>query len=170
MAGEWNLSSGQEGAVMPSQAEQSLDRIIGGFAPQREQLLPILHAVQAAFGHVSAEAVVQIAHHLNLSRAEVHGVVTFYHDFRESPRPGRQVRVCMAEACQSVGARQLAKDLAQITGCELHDSSADGRYTVEPVFCLGLCACGPAVMVDGQLHARVTTQKMKRLLNQESTA
>ncbi|MBU3725263.1 MAG: formate dehydrogenase subunit gamma [Burkholderiaceae bacterium] len=145
-----------------------LESILGVFASQRDNLLPILQAVQAALGHVPAEAVARIAEHLNLSRAEVHGVVTFYHDFHESPQPGRQVRVCMAEACQSVGARQLAKDIAQITGCELHSSSPDGRYSVVPIYCLGLCACGPAVMVDGEIHGRVSPEKIGRLLNQES--
>lgn len=153
---------------MRDRHDQALEEILGKYAPQREQLLPILHDVQAVLGHVHSQAVAQIADYLNLSRAEVHGVVTFYHDFRESPRSGRQVRVCMAEACQSVGARQLVKELAQITGCELHDSSIDGRYTVEPVYCLGLCACGPAVMVDGQLHGRMSAEKIANLLKPES--
>lgn len=151
-------------------AEQSLDSIIGGFAPEREHLLPMLQAVQAAFGHVPSAAVVHIADYLNLSRAEVHGVVTFYHDFTESPRPGMRVRVCVAEACQSVGARELVHDIAHVTGCDLHQSRPDGRYSVEPVYCLGLCACGPAIMIDEQLHGRVTKQNLGRLLNPESSA
>ncbi len=153
---------------MPDQPQAELQGILDGFAPQREQLLPMLHAVQAAFGHVSGQAVAHIADHLNLSRADVHGVVTFYHDFTDTPRPGRRVRVCMAEACQSVGARQLVEDIFQATGCGLHESSPDGRYHVEPVYCLGLCACGPAVMVDEQLHGRVSTQKLGQLLKPES--
>lgn len=151
---------------MSDAAVQSLEEVIGKFAPQREYLLPMLQAVQAALGNVPSWAVARIAEYLNLSRAEIHGVVTFYHDFHEFHRPGTQIRICMAEACQSVGARQLAKDIAQLTGCELHDSSSDQRYTVEPVYCLGLCACGPAVVIDGQLHGKMTAEKIGRLLKQ----
>lgn len=155
---------------MPNRPQAGLQAILDGFAPQREQLLPMLQAVQAALGHVPSQAVERIAQYLNLSRAEVHGVVTFYHDFTESPRSGKRVRVCMAEACQSVGARQLVEDISQTTGCGLHQSSPDGRYSVEPVYCLGLCACGPAMMVDGQLHGRVSAQKLGQLLDLESSS
>lgn len=155
---------------MPDRQDQALEEILKIFAPQREQLLPILHAVQAALGHVSSASVARIAEYLNLSRAEVHGVVTFYHDFTEAPRSGVRVRVCVAEACQAVGARQLVNDITQVTGADLHESSPDGRYRLEPVYCLGLCACGPAVMVDEQLHGRVSTQRLGQLLKPESSA
>jgi formate dehydrogenase subunit gamma len=120
--------------------------------------------LQDRFGYIDREAVPLIADALNLSRAEVHGVVTFYHDFRESP-PGRQVvRICRAEACQSMGGERLAAHVKERLGIDFHETSADGWYTLEPVFCLGDCACSPAVMVDGKLHGRVDPATFDRLI------
>ena len=126
-------------------------------------LLPILHAVQDALGHVPGDAVPQIAHALNLSRAEVHGVVTYYHHFRATP-PGRHViQLCRAEACQAHGCRGAAgARRAKQLGCALHATSADGAYTLEPVYCLGLCASSPALLVGDELHARVTPAALRR--------
>jgi formate dehydrogenase subunit gamma len=127
-------------------------------------LLSILHALQDRFGYIDPAAVPLIADALNLSRAEVHGVVTFYHDFRESP-PGRQVvRVCRAEACQSMGGERLAAHIKERLGIDFHETSADGSFTLEPVFCLGDCACSPAVMIDGRLHGRVDPARFDRLI------
>lgn len=117
-------------------------------------LLPILHAVQEAFGHVPQSAVPQIAKALNLSKAEVHGVVTFYHDFREVPAGRHVLKLCRAEACQAMGADRVAGAVKQALGIDWHETTPDGRVTLEPVFCLGLCACGPAAMVDGRLVGR----------------
>jgi formate dehydrogenase subunit gamma len=133
-------------------------------------LLPILHEVQEALGHVPPEVVPQIAAGLNLSRAEVHGVVTYYHHFR-SEAPGRhQVQVCRAEACQAMGADALLKHAEQALGCHVHGghgaTSADGQFTLAPVFCLGLCASSPAVMVDNKLHARVTPARFDAVIAQ----
>jgi formate dehydrogenase subunit gamma len=129
-------------------------------------LLPILHALQEHFGYVDAAAVPLVADALNLSRAEVHGVVTFYHDFRQAP-PGRHVvRVCRAEACQSMGADRLAEHIKGRLGIDFHETSADGRFTLEPVFCLGDCACSPALMLDGKLHGRVDAAGFDRLIVQ----
>jgi formate dehydrogenase subunit gamma len=129
-------------------------------------LLPILHALQDRFGYIDSEAVPLVADALNLSRAEVHGVVTFYHDFRQSP-PGRQVvRVCRAEACQSMGTQRLVTHVKERLGVDFHETSADGRFTLEPVFCLGDCACAPAVMIDGKLHGRVDPAKFDRLIDE----
>ena len=112
--------------------------------------LPILHALQARFGHVPEAAVPLVAEALNLSRAEVHGVVSFYHDFRRHP-PGRHtVKLCRAEACQATGAVALADHARRALGVDWHGTTADGAVTMEPVFCLGLCACGPAALVDGE--------------------
>lgn len=112
--------------------------------------LPILHALQARFGHVPESAVPLVAEALNLSRAEVHGTVSFYHDFRRHP-PGRHVlKLCRAEACQSVGAVALAEHAKASLGVDWHGTTADGAVTLEPVFCLGLCACGPAALIDGE--------------------
>ena len=127
-------------------------------------LLPALHAVQEALGHVPDEAVPVLARALNLSRAEVHGVVTYYHHFRRTP-PGRQVvPVCRAEACRACGGEELLAHAEQSLGCKAHETSADGRVTLEPVYCLGLCASSPAVQIGEKLHARVTPDKLDRLL------
>ena len=126
-------------------------------------LLPILHAVQATFGCVDAEAERIIALTLNLSRAEVHGVVSFYHDFRAEADPRPEVQLCRAEACQAVGGDRVAAHARAVLGVDWHGTSADG-VTLEPVFCLGLCACGPAVMVDGRLVGRVDEARLDGLL------
>ncbi|AZL59047.1 formate dehydrogenase subunit gamma [Tabrizicola piscis] len=117
-------------------------------------LLPILHDVQAAFGHIPQAAVPQIAKALNLSKAEVHGVVTFYHDFRDMPAGRHVLKLCRAEACQAMGADRVAGAVKAALGIDWHETTPDGRVTLEPVFCLGLCACGPAAMVDGRLVGR----------------
>jgi len=117
-------------------------------------LLPILHAVQAAFGHVPQAAIPQIAKALNLSKAEMHGVISFYHDFREAPAGRHVLKLCRAEACQAVGADRVAGAIKAALGIDWHETTPDGRVTLEPVFCLGLCACGPAAMVDGRLVGR----------------
>ena len=117
-------------------------------------LLPILHAIQEAFGHVPDSAVPQIAAALTLSKAEVHGVISFYHDFRSAPAGRHVLKLCRAEACQTVGADEVADRIKKALGIDWHETTADGRVTLEPVFCLGLCACGPAAMVDGRLVGR----------------
>ncbi len=117
-------------------------------------LLPILHAIQADFGHVPQSAIPQIAAALTLSKAEVHGVISFYHDFREAPAGRHVIKLCRAEACQAVGADAVAGRIKAALGVDWHETTPDGRVTLEPVFCLGLCACGPAAMVDGQLVGR----------------
>jgi formate dehydrogenase subunit gamma len=128
-------------------------------------LLPILHEVQDALGHIPRDAVPQIAQALNLSRAEVHGVVTYYHHFRSEPA-GRQVlQVCRAEACRSMGGEELLGHARQRLGCSgEHGTSADGQWTVEPVYCLGLCASSPAAMLGEKLLARLTPAKLDALI------
>ncbi|WP_128516282.1 formate dehydrogenase subunit gamma [Tabrizicola thermarum] len=118
-------------------------------------LLPILHAVQEAFGYIPEAAVPQIAKALMLSKAEVHGVVSFYHDFRSAPAGRHVLKLCRAEACQTMGADAVADRIKKALGIGWHETTPDGRVTLEPVFCLGLCACGPAAMVDGRLVGRV---------------
>lgn len=127
-------------------------------------LLPILHDVQAEFGYIPQECLPQIALALNISRAEVHGVVTFYHDFRETPAGQHIVKLCRAEACQAMGGDQLAKHARAKLGIDWHETTANGAVTLEPVFCLGLCACAPAAMVNGRLHGRVDAAKLDALL------
>jgi len=119
-------------------------------------LLPVLHAIQDALGFVPPDAVPQIARALNLSQAEVHGVISFYHDFRSAP-PGRHVlKLCRAEACQAMGSEALAAHVTRRLGIEWKQTSPDGALTIEPVYCLGNCALSPAAMLDGKLRGRVT--------------
>ena len=133
-------------------------------------LLPVLHAVQERLGWVAPEAVGVIAQALNLSIAEVHGVVSFYHYFR-THRPGRHVlHLCRAEACQSVGAAALEAHAKAVLGVDFHGTAADGAVSLEPVYCLGNCALGPSVMIDGQLHGRVDAQRLDELLRQARSA
>ncbi len=117
-------------------------------------LLPVLHALQDEFGYVPEEALPSIASALNLSRAEVHGVVSFYHDFRRNPAGRHVLKLCRAEACQSMGSEKLAEAVKQLLGVDWHDTTADGNVTLEPVYCLGLCSCAPAAMIDERLVGR----------------
>jgi len=127
-------------------------------------LLPIFHALQERFGYVHPDAIPLVADALNLSRAEVHGVLTFYHDFRTTPPGRRVVRICRAEACQSMGADRLVEHAKRHLGVGFHETTADGGVTLEQVFCLGNCALSPAVMVDGELHGRVDAAGFDRLV------
>ena len=130
-------------------------------------LLPVLHAVQDALGWVPPAAISLVARELNLSRAEVHGVASFYHHFRAHP-PGRHVvRICRAEACQARGARALEAHARRVLGIDFGATSADGAVTLEAVYCLGNCGCGPAVLADpDELHANVTPARFDALLAQ----
>ena len=136
-----------------------VDRVIDERRQLDGALMPVLHGVQEALGWVPAQAVPRIAEALNLSRAEVHGVLTYYHHFRQQPASGPVLQVCRAESCRSVGGEQL---LAQ--------AQAAGGCSVEPVYCLGLCAMSPAVMLEGQPHARMTPDKLRRLLAEPTEA
>jgi formate dehydrogenase subunit gamma len=138
--------------------------IIDALAGLEGATLPILHALQAQFGHVPAAAVPMVAKALNLSRAEVHGCITFYHDFRAEPAGRTVLKLCRAEACQAAGADALHRQVLGDLGVEWHGTTPDGSITVEPVFCLGLCACGPAALVDGTPMARVTSANLREAL------
>lgn len=159
--------STQPATMRPPLSASAVASLPGLIAPYRDQagaLLPLLHAVQEALGHVPAEAVPLIAQALNLSRAEVHGVITYYHFFRSTPSGRHVVQVCRAEACQSCGADELLAQAERILGCKLHETRADGAVTLEPVYCLGLCASSPAVQVDDRMHARMTPARLERLV------
>jgi formate dehydrogenase subunit gamma len=138
----------------PWQRDRAL-AIVESYRGQRGTLLPILHDLQHEFGFINDEVVPMLAHALNLSRAEVHGVISFYHDFKREPQGRTVVKLCRAEACQSVGANRLVEYAERRLGVTMGGTSADGSVTLEGVFCLGNCALGPAVMVDDQLHGRV---------------
>jgi formate dehydrogenase subunit gamma len=145
-------------------AAAAVARALARHADEPGALLPVLHAVQDELGHVPPDQVPAIAAALNLSRAEVHGVVSYYHYFRDSP-PGRHVvQVCRAEACQACGAEELLAHAERRLGCGRHDTRADGAVTLEAVYCLGLCASSPAIQIDDRVHARVTVDRFDRLV------
>ncbi|WP_194792372.1 formate dehydrogenase subunit gamma [Pseudomonas sp. UFMG81] len=127
-------------------------------------LLPILHAIQAGAGYIPDAAVGEIAHALNLSQAEVRGVISFYHDFRTTAPARHTLRLCRAESCQSRGAEALAAQLREQLGLDDHGTSADGALSLRPVYCLGACACSPALELDGELHARITPERLRALV------
>jgi formate dehydrogenase subunit gamma len=127
-------------------------------------LMPILHAVQEALGHVPKDAVPLIAFELNLSLAEVHGVVSFYHYFRQHPGGRHVVHLCRAEACQAVGAVQLEQHAKKALGIDFHGTTRDGAISLEPVYCLGNCALGPSIMIDNQLQGRVSPVRFDELM------
>ena len=144
----------------------SIARAARGRTPgNADALLEILHEIQHRFGYVPENAVPLIAEELNISRAEVHGVITFYHDFRTSP-PGRcVVKLCRAEACQSVGSETVAAEAEQRLGVRFGETSADGNVTLEPIYCLGNCALGPSALVNGQIYGRVTADRLASLVS-----
>ena len=126
-------------------------------------LLPILHGIQDEFGYVPGESLPVIAELLNLSKAEVHGVVTFYHDYRNHPAGRHVLKLCRAEACQSMGGDALAAKLQQLLGIGFHETTKDGSVTLEPVYCLGLCACAPSAMLDGEMIGRLDADKIEEI-------
>ncbi len=152
-----------------SQGEQeqqaaAIRRLAEARAAEPGALLPILHAVQDEIGYVPDAAVRIVAQVLNLSRAEVHGVVTFYHFFRTKPAGKQTLYLCRAEACQSMGARALEDYARTKLKIDFHETTADGRFSLEPVYCLGNCACSPAVMIDETVYGRVTAQRLDEIL------
>jgi formate dehydrogenase subunit gamma len=128
-------------------------------------LLPILHAVQSAIGYLPQETAATVADVLNLSRADVHGVITFYHLFRTTEPGKHTLYMCRAEACQSMGANALADHVRDKLSIDWHETTSDGRVSLEPIYCLGNCACAPAVMVDTTLHGRVTADRLDEILD-----
>ena len=127
-------------------------------------LLPMLHALQHAFGFIAEAAVPAIAAALNLGRAEVHGVVSFYHDFRSQPAGRHVLKLCRAEACQATGGDALADRMLDQLGVTWGGTTSDGLLTVEPVFCLGLCACAPAALLDGRPLGRLTSDRLAKVV------
>lgn len=159
--GELALSDAQSSASVPVAVAA---RVSTRLQHQPGALLPILHEIQHELGYIPPEAVPTIAAALNLSRAEVHGVITFYPHFRSEPAGRHTLEVCRAESCQAMGGEALAVHARRRLGCDFHATSADDEFSLEPVYCLGLCAQSPAVMIDGRPHARVTPDRLDRLL------
>jgi formate dehydrogenase subunit gamma len=149
--------------LAPSQREAVL-RVVAAHRTRPGALIEILHGVQAELGFIPPAAVPVLAEELNLSRAEVHGVVTFYHYFRHSA-PGQQtIRVCQAESCQSMNSDGLTEHVKKTLGIDFHETTPDGKFTLEPVYCLGNCACSPALMRNEDLFGRVTPERFDELL------
>ncbi len=139
-------------------------RIVARFEARPEMLIQILHGIVERFGHVPEAAIRQLAHELNLSRADVHGVVSYYHDFRTEP-PGRHVvKICQAEACQAMGSRALTAHARATLRVDLDAASED--VSLDSIFCLGNCACSPAVMIDGRVYGRVTHERFDALVSE----
>lgn len=147
--------------------EEVVREVVAAHRAEPGPLLEILHGVQERLGCVPEAAVDVLAVELNLSRADVHGVVSFYHDFRREPAGRTMVRLCQAEACQSVGARDVAARLEERYGVTHGATTPDGALTVERVFCLGNCALGPAVQVNGRLHGNVDPDRLCTILDEE---
>jgi len=143
---------------------ETVRRIVGELKARPGPLIEVLHAIQAELGYVPPAAVPLVADGLNLSRAEVHGVISFYHYFRSTPPGTHTVSVCRAESCQAMGGEALAAHARQRLGVDFHQTTPDGRFSLEPIYCLGNCACSPAVMIDGRLHGRVTPERLDALL------
>jgi len=144
-------------------------QVVQEFKDQPGALINALHKLQAIFGYVDEAAMPMLAKLFNLSRAEVHGVTSFYHDFRRTKPGTYTVRVCQAEACQAMGSVELTEAIKQQLGCDFHQTSADGLFSLEAVYCLGNCACSPNVMVDKQTYGRVTPERFKALTTSLAT-
>ncbi|MDX1722297.1 MAG: formate dehydrogenase subunit gamma [Pseudomonas sp.] len=151
----------------PEQYQAVTREVLAAHRDEPGALLPILHDIQDRLGAVPPEVLPLIAEDLCLSRAEVHGVVSFYHDFRASP-PGRvHLKLCQAEACQSMGSKALTDELQEKLGLQLGETRADGSLTLEAVYCLGNCACAPNAMLNGQLHGRVDVEDLLDLVEEQ---
>lgn len=150
-------------ALTPVQRETVL-RVVQAQKGRPGPLLEVLHSVQSELGYLPPAAVPLIAKELNLSRAEVYGVVSFYHYFRQAPAGKHIVSVCRAESCQAMGGENLAEHAERRLGIAFEQTTPDGRFSLDPVYCLGNCACSPAVMIDGQLYGRVTPERFDALI------
>jgi formate dehydrogenase subunit gamma len=150
------LETGNQSAIVAAAIEKYADTPGG--------LLPLLHEVQAGLGHVPKNRVPEIAGGMGLSRAEVHGVISFYHDFHDQPRGRTTIHLCRAEACQAMGSRQLEVHVKERLGIDFGGTTADGRFSLEPVYCLGNCACSPSIRIGDDVFARVDADRFDELL------
>jgi formate dehydrogenase subunit gamma len=156
-------------APLDSTAQETVQSVVERLKDAPGALLPILHGIQDALGYIPPAAVPLIADGLNLSRAEVHGVISFYHYFRDT-KPGRHtIHLCRAEACQSMNQKATEAHAKQKLGVDFHGTTANGAFTFEPVYCLGNCACSPAMMVDGELYGRVTPERFDAIVSKWET-
>ena len=147
----------------------NIDQLIEQFKSLPGGLMPLLHAVKHDVGYIPDDSVEQIAKGFNLSRAEVHGVISFYHDFNTSPTGQHCVQICRAEACQSMGSRQIEAHAKKSLGIEYGETTKDGKVTLQPVYCLGNCACSPSIRIDDDIHARVDQSRFDQLMTELTT-
>lgn len=150
--------------TLSDRTRKAVDQSISSNQSKPGALLPILHGIQDSIGYIPPEAVPAIASELNLSRAEVHGVISFYHYFRQTPPGKHTVQICQAESCQAMGSVKLTEHAKQSLGIDFHETTADESFSLEPVYCLGNCACSPAIMIDDEVYGRVSNQKLDQLL------
>jgi formate dehydrogenase subunit gamma len=144
----------------------NIDQRIEQFKSLPGGLMPLLHAVKHDVGYIPEDSVEQIAKGFNLSRAEVHGVISFYHDFNTRPTGQHCVQICRAEACQSMGSRQIEAHAKKSLGIEYGETTEDGKVTLQPVYCLGNCACSPSIRIDDDIHARVSPSRFDQLMTE----
>jgi formate dehydrogenase subunit gamma len=149
-----------------SNMQATVQEITAALKDKPGALLPILHAIQDSMGYVPAESVPAIAKALNLSRAEVHGVISFYHYFRES-KPGKHtIYLCRAESCQAMGGKKLEQHVKNRLGIDFHETTTDGEFSLEPVYCLGNCACSPAMQIGNEIYGRVSADSFDTTINE----
>ncbi|MCF8005944.1 MAG: formate dehydrogenase subunit gamma [Methylovulum sp.] len=151
--------------TQPSTIQTTVQDVISALKDKPGALLPILHGIQDALGYIPSDSVPSIAQALNLSRAEVHGVMSFYHYFRSTPPGQHIVQVCRAESCQAMGSEALEQHVKTRLGIDYHETSADGKFTLEPVYCLGNCACSPAITINNDVYGRVTSAEFTNLID-----
>ena len=147
--------------------QETVQSVITTLKDKPGALLPILHGIQNAVGYIPADSVPAIAQGLHLSRAEVHGVISFYHYFRDTP-PGKQtIHICRAESCQAMGGKQLEQHVKDQLGIDYHETTADGQFSLEPVYCLGNCACSPAIQIGDDIYGKVSAQSFDAIINEK---
>ena len=150
----------------PSNMQATVQEITTALKDKPGALLPILHAIQDALGYVPADSVPAIAKALNLSRAEVHGVISFYHYFRDTSPGKHTIHLCRAESCQAMGGKQLEKHVKTRLGIDFHETTSDGKFSLEPVYCLGNCACSPAMQIDEEIFGRVSANRFDAVVKE----
>ncbi|WP_037338788.1 formate dehydrogenase subunit gamma [Saccharospirillum impatiens] len=153
----------------PSNTRARVQAIVADLKHMPGALLPILHQVRDSLGHIPTEAVPVIAEGLQITRAEVHGVISFYHDFNTQPIGNHRVQICRAEACQARGSRALEEHARKRLGIDYHQTTPDGEFTLEPVYCLGNCATGPSVRIGNHIHGRVGATRFDAILDDAIT-
>lgn len=147
--------------------KEKISKDIDSVGARPEMLVQILRAIVSEYSYISEDIIRLVSQKLNLSRAEVHGVVHFYHDFRTKPAGKTVIKICQAEACQAMGSRNLTIQIEKILGIKMHETTVDKKYTLEPIYCLGNCACSPAIMINNRVHGRVNKAHFNTLINGE---